>query len=350
MGGFNVAMSRAEWQRMHRLAVWQACEETADEQVVLSALIGGFPINTDLDGTGTAGDYTPLHASSKSGFVGLVDLLIDKGANIHALANLERTPLHFAALCDHTACCSKLLEAKADVTRPDLEGKTALQLCQQYHPESSTTQLLLDAQAQTLIKPKSPMLGPRKQAQLELEFALAEASKRKETPKHMHGASHMPWQPRNNTGLTLFNVGVHGTKLHPQGAVSDNRGEFAPENENRPLTVVAPHEPYETANAGGTRISCWVHKDEPRLPSHSVYDEVNANIYPTGVNGVGGVEAWKDLTYEERAAQDTKILHWDETHPSVRGVASIVRSENAKLGCDFLHWDDYEFMYDKHKK
>jgi len=215
-------MSRAEWQRTHRLAMWQACEETGDQEVVLSVLKGGFPINTDLDGSGTPGDYTPLHAACKSGFAEIVDLLIDGGANVNALANLDRTPLHIAALTDQPNCAAKLLEANSNVFLCDKDGLTALQLAKKYHPDSAVVGLLAEAERLASVRPKSPMLGPRKEAQLALEKELAEKNKQEAAPQGLHGGSHMPWKPRDRSELSVHNVGARGTHCNIKGsAIAD---------------------------------------------------------------------------------------------------------------------------------
>lgn len=217
-------MSRDEYAKKHRMAFWNACEETGDQKTVLEILGNGFPVNTDLDGTGTPGDYTGLHAACTSGFADLVDLLVDKRANLNAKANKDRTALHLAAKNDKPDCVQKLLDAGADPFPKDAGGKTAMQLAEQFCPRSDAIALLAEAEKKAFEKPKSPMLNPRKQIQLKAELealAAAEASV-VVVPGHMPGACHLPWTPTNNDQINIFNVGAHGSKRPCKGSVFED--------------------------------------------------------------------------------------------------------------------------------
>lgn len=217
----------AEYQQKHKMAMWQACAETGDEKVILEILGHGFPVNTDLDGTGTPGDYTPLHAASEKGFSDIVDLLIDKHANLGARANKGRTPLHLAALHGHGLAVSKLLEAGANLRLTDKDDQTALMLAEHFCPQGDKYEvlnLLNAAAAAAMMKPKSPMLGPRKQAQLNA-MKLADAARAEEESKeartYMEGAFHLSWQPRNHMQGNVYNIGTHGTAAPHRGSIQD---------------------------------------------------------------------------------------------------------------------------------
>ena len=59
---------------------------------------------------------------------GTVRLLIDYGANVTAIDEIHRTPLHLAAFSGSTKTVQLLIEHGADVTAQDRSKKTPLHL------------------------------------------------------------------------------------------------------------------------------------------------------------------------------------------------------------------------------
>jgi len=271
----------AEYQQKHKMAMWQACAETGDEKVILDILGHGFPVNTDLDGTGTPGDYTPLHAASEKGFGDVVDLLLDKQANLGARANKERTPLHLAALHGQGLVVSKLLEAGANFNLKDKDGQTALMLAEHYCPQgdkAEVMQLLQDATAAAKIRPKSPMLGPRKQAQLNA-IALADAARAEEESKmpctYMEGASHLSaWRPRNHTQENVYNIGPHGTEAPHRGSIQDEYTQPQPPVSYTGLDRALDKYHHCDLSAGGAMLWPKIMKESHKMYSEELYPAI----------------------------------------------------------------------------
>lgn len=73
---------------------------------------------------------TALHLASAVGSTDLVRILLDAGANVNALTEVERrTPLHLACLCDHADVLKLLLNcATAELNSKDRYGDTPLHL------------------------------------------------------------------------------------------------------------------------------------------------------------------------------------------------------------------------------
>ena len=66
-----------------------------------------------------------LHLASRRGFVGLVQLLLERGADPDVRGAWELTPLHYAAVFDQPEVAEVLLAAGADVSLADVKGNTA---------------------------------------------------------------------------------------------------------------------------------------------------------------------------------------------------------------------------------
>lgn len=75
--------------------------------------------------------WTPLHVASFHGYRPICQLLLDAGANIHAVTDVGDTALHIAATNGHIGCCSLLLnriDDHLDVNCLGHQGKTPLHL------------------------------------------------------------------------------------------------------------------------------------------------------------------------------------------------------------------------------
>lgn len=68
----------------------------------------------DINATNNFGS-TPLHWASKEGHSEVVNLLINKRANIHIVDSSGNTPLHLASLVGHAEVVNLLIEKGADI-------------------------------------------------------------------------------------------------------------------------------------------------------------------------------------------------------------------------------------------
>ena len=69
---------------------------------------------------------TPLHSAVAGGHPLIVLLLIRKGADVNATAHWERTPLHFAVRSDRRGIAEILLKTGAHIQARDFAGATPL--------------------------------------------------------------------------------------------------------------------------------------------------------------------------------------------------------------------------------
>ncbi|XP_037070457.1 integrin-linked protein kinase homolog pat-4-like [Pollicipes pollicipes] len=70
--------------------------------------------------------FSPLHWAAKYGHVGIVEMLIQRGARIGATNMGDDTPLHLAAAHGHRPVVQLLLRSKADVNLTNEHGNTPL--------------------------------------------------------------------------------------------------------------------------------------------------------------------------------------------------------------------------------
>lgn len=88
---------------------------------------------------------TPLIAAAENGNVEVIELLIQKGANVNKPRDPENdglTPLMAAAAGDHSEVVKVLIEAGANVNAADVEGMTALMMAAQNGKFKATEALL----------------------------------------------------------------------------------------------------------------------------------------------------------------------------------------------------------------
>ena len=69
---------------------------------------------------------TPLHFAAENGQKEVAVILIDKGADVNAMAKWDRTPLHGAAKTGRPVIVKLLIEAGANLNPKDFENKTPL--------------------------------------------------------------------------------------------------------------------------------------------------------------------------------------------------------------------------------
>ena len=86
---------------------------------------------------------TNLMITSHFGLVLLVQLLLNKGANLSDTDEQGRTALHWAALQDHEPVTQLLLDREANVSATNKRGMTALH-CAAREGHEPVTRLLLD--------------------------------------------------------------------------------------------------------------------------------------------------------------------------------------------------------------
>lgn len=77
-----------------------------------------------------AGSYTTLHSAVDAGHGDIVELLIAKGANVNAKDSRGRTPLHFAASWQ-PSLVELLVSSGADVNAKDNNSKTPLEIARE---------------------------------------------------------------------------------------------------------------------------------------------------------------------------------------------------------------------------
>lgn len=86
---------------------------------------------------------TPLHAAVRyDSHKGLVELLLKKGAIVNAIDNLGMTPLHFALKYDNGKLVELLLEKGANISAVDMRGQTPLHIAVHYVREELVKLLL----------------------------------------------------------------------------------------------------------------------------------------------------------------------------------------------------------------
>mmetsp|Transcript_16753 Transcript_16753/g.25175 ORF Transcript_16753/g.25175 Transcript_16753/m.25175 type:complete len:160 (-) Transcript_16753:287-766(-) len=80
--------------------------------------------NIEIDARDPLTNATALAFAAGHGHNRTVALLLQNGANVHAVGNRGRGPLHGAALRNHVECVRLLLQYSADPYLKDSEGRT----------------------------------------------------------------------------------------------------------------------------------------------------------------------------------------------------------------------------------
>ncbi|EHK45733.1 hypothetical protein TRIATDRAFT_317874 [Trichoderma atroviride IMI 206040] len=81
---------------------------------------------SDTEACGWRDDMTPLLEAATSGYKHLIDMLLEKGADIEAMNKLGRTPLICAMRYDHVDVALQLIEKGSNIEAMDKEGQTPL--------------------------------------------------------------------------------------------------------------------------------------------------------------------------------------------------------------------------------
>lgn len=81
----------------------------------------------------TTVQHSPLHLASRNGHKNVVEVLLAAGVNVNLLTS-SGTALHEAALCGKDNVVRALLDTGADLDATDSEGRTALDLLEQFPP------------------------------------------------------------------------------------------------------------------------------------------------------------------------------------------------------------------------
>ncbi len=95
----------------------------ADREAVRALLAKGAAVNKD--------GWTPLHYAAASGDNEIVQMLMDKDANLDALSPNRTTPMMMAARGGHILAVKLLLDAGADATLKNDAGMTAIDFARQ---------------------------------------------------------------------------------------------------------------------------------------------------------------------------------------------------------------------------
>jgi ankyrin repeat protein len=76
----------------------------------------------------TAADETPLHYAAATQRTALIELLLERGADVNAVDQLGQTPLHLVASSSDAKAVRAVIDADADVNARDGQGETPLHI------------------------------------------------------------------------------------------------------------------------------------------------------------------------------------------------------------------------------
>ena len=80
----------------------------------------------DLETKDDYGDTLLLIAVKNDAPENVIDLLLERGANVHAVAKDEKTVLHYAAQTDKVEIIKQMIESGLSVNKDDKDGWTPL--------------------------------------------------------------------------------------------------------------------------------------------------------------------------------------------------------------------------------
>ena len=83
-------------------------------------------MNANVEDRGSKGDCTPLMEASSGGFVDIVKLLLQHGANVNAQSSSGNTALHYACCGGYEDVVLVLLDHNADIEHQNENGHTPL--------------------------------------------------------------------------------------------------------------------------------------------------------------------------------------------------------------------------------
>jgi hypothetical protein len=111
-----------------------------NDTTTASSLISSGSVNLNIS-------PWPLHFAARYGRVAIMTMLLDAGADINAVDNIQRTACHIAILCDQFDALKFLVERGASLGVVDSYGHSLLSSVAQYVKDERFVLLLLDAGA-----------------------------------------------------------------------------------------------------------------------------------------------------------------------------------------------------------
>ncbi|MFZ2959136.1 MAG: ankyrin repeat domain-containing protein [Candidatus Ozemobacteraceae bacterium] len=85
---------------------------------------------------------TPLHWAARGGFTDIIDLLLERGAEVDARNAVGATPLHLASLRGNASAAARLIKAGAGLAATDSTGLTPLHMAALYGSDRTIDLLL----------------------------------------------------------------------------------------------------------------------------------------------------------------------------------------------------------------
>ena len=83
-------------------------------------------MNANVEDRGSKGDCTPLMEAASGGFIDIVQLLLQHGANINAQSSSGNTALHYACCSGYDGVVQVLIQHNADLEHQNENGHTPL--------------------------------------------------------------------------------------------------------------------------------------------------------------------------------------------------------------------------------